>query len=96
MITLLKIMKIIQYYTNLKVLEQGTGIFSQMIDETSDDNLPGLLNGDSTLQNRKSQNSNTMQNYTFKQSFHFLEKLESNLSIEITLEKFNWSWSVVM
>ena len=77
MITLLKIMKTIQYYSNLKVLEQGTGIFSQMIDETSDDNLTGLLNGDSTLQNRKSQNANTMQNYPFKQSFHFLEKLES-------------------
>ena len=93
MITLLKIMKTIKYYTNLKVLEQGTGIFSQMIDETSDDNLTGLLNGDSTLQNRKPQNVNTMQNYTFKQRQTWLE---SKLSIEFTLEKFNWSWSVVM
>ena len=93
MITLLKIMKTIKYYTNLKVLEQGTGIFSQMIDETSDDNLTGLLNGDSTLQNRKPQNVNTMQNYTFKQRQTWLE---SKLSIEFTLEKLNWSWSVVM
>ena len=41
----------------ISFLEQGTGIFSQMVDETSDDNFMCLLNGDSTLQNRKSFNN---------------------------------------
>ena len=40
----------IHHFTNFGVLDQGTCIFSQMVDETSDDNLSGLLNGDSSLQ----------------------------------------------
>jgi len=34
---------------HLKVLDQGTRVFTQVINETSDDNFSGLLNGTSTL-----------------------------------------------
>lgn len=41
------------YFTNFKVLDQVTGIFSQMVDETPDHDPSGLLNGVSTLQTER-------------------------------------------